>query len=139
MPVTAADGRTFVNHVILNLTDTINSTANFSIEETDQIVLNITDLTSSSDFASRNPGGTYSIGPGLNGSAFSIVGGQIIANNTFRIPNQPNYSFDLIYTSGANQHTERVNIGLTRYLQSDTVLEADESRSVLLSRSAFTN
>jgi flagellin-like hook-associated protein FlgL len=135
---TAADGRTFVNHVILNLTDTINSTANFSIEETDQIVLNITDLTSSSDFALRNPGGTYSIGPGLNGSAFSIVGGQIIANNTFRIPNQSNYSFDLIYTSGANQHTERVNIGLTRYLQSDTVLEADESNSVLLSRSTFT-
>ena len=43
---TAADGRTFVNHVILNLTDTFNSTASFEVQETDQIVLNISDLTS---------------------------------------------------------------------------------------------
>ena len=135
---TAADGRTFVNHVILNLTDTFNSTARFSVEETDQIILNISDLSSSSDFSSRNPGGTYSIDSGLDGSVFSVVGGQIIANNNFRIPSQPSYSFDLVYTSGAVQHTERVTIDLTRYLQSDTVLEADESNSVQLARSVFT-
>ena len=135
---TAADGRTFVNHVILNLTDTVNSTASFSVEETDQIVLNISDLTSSSDFATRNPGGTYSIGSGLDGSAFSVVGGQIIANSNFRIPNQSSYSFDLVYTSGADQHTERVTIDLTRFMQSDTQLTADESTQVTIARGAFT-
>ena len=135
---TAADGRTFVNHVILNLTDTVNSTASFSVEETDQIVLNISDLTSSSDFATRNPGGTYSIGSGLDGSAFSVVGGQIIANSNFRIPSQSSYSFDLVYTSGADQHTERVTIDLTRFMQSDTQLTADESTQITIARGAFT-
>lgn len=134
---TAADGRTFVNHVILNLTDTVNSTASFSVEETDNIVLNISDLTSSSDFQARNPGGSYSIGSGLDGSAFSVVGGQIIANSNFRIPNQSSYSFDLVYTSGADQHTERVTIDLTRFMQSDTQLTADESKRVNIARGAF--
>jgi len=137
LTATATDGRTFVNHVILNLQDTLNSTANFTVEETDRIILNISDLTSSIDFEARNPGGNYSIAPGLDGSAFSIVGGQIIANNNFRIPNQSSYSFDVVYTNGGVQHTERVTIDLTRYLQSDTELNADESDRVTIGRSAF--
>ena len=44
-------GRTFVNHVILNLTDTFSSTANLNVEETDQVVINIGDLTQSANFA----------------------------------------------------------------------------------------
>ena len=41
---TSADGRTFVNQ-ILNLTDTFSSTANLNVEETDQVVINIGNLT----------------------------------------------------------------------------------------------
>ena len=134
---TSADGRTFVNHVILNLTDTFSSTANLNVEETDQVVINIGNLTQSANFAGRYPGGTYSIGSGLDGAAFSVVGGQVIANDTFRIPNKSNYSFDLLYTQGANVHTERVNIDLTRYLQSDTVLSAHEAGQVNLGKDIF--
>ena len=135
---TAADGRTFVNHVILNLTDTFNSTASFEVQETDQIVLNISDLTSSANFESRYAGGAYTIGAGLDGSNFNIVGGQIIANGSFRIPSKSSYSFDLLYTQGANVHTERVTVNLAQYLQSDTVLSAHEASQVNLSRDIFT-
>jgi flagellin-like hook-associated protein FlgL len=134
----AADGRTYLNHVVVNLTDTFDSTATFEVEETDQIVLNLSDLTSSADFESRYGGGAYTIGPGLDGGQFSIVGGQIIANDNFRLPNKPSYTFDVVYTSGADVHTERVTIDLTRYLQSDTVLTAHEAGRVNISRSAFT-
>ena len=134
---TAADGRSFVDHVILNLTDTFSSTANLTVEETDQIIINIGNLTQSASFAGRYPGGTYSIGAGLDGAAFSVVGGQVIANDTFRIPNKSNYSFDLLYTQGTNVHTERVNIDLTRYLQSDTVLSAHEAGQVNLGKDIF--
>lgn len=135
---TASDGRTFVNHIILNLTDTFNSTATFAVQETNQIVLNISDLTSSANFESRYAGGTYSIGTGLDGNNFTIVGGQIIANGNFRMSTKSNYTFDVLYTQGTNVHTERVTINLTQYLQSDTVLSAHEASQVNLASDVFT-
>ena len=135
----ASDGRTYLNHVIVNLTDTVNSTANFEVEEADQIILNLSDLIASADFESRYGGGSYTIGAGLDGGYFSIVGGQIIANNTFRIPAKPSYTFDVVYTSGGGDiHTERVTINLTRYLQSDTILSAQEAGRINLGRAIFT-
>ena len=130
----ASDGRTFVNHVILNLQDTLNSTATFTVEETDRIRIQISDLAASSDFASRYAGGNFSIAAtGLDNSLFSVVGNEIIANHNFRLADQDSYTFDLTYTNGAVQHTERVTLNLTRVLQSDSLVSADESRRVELS------
>ena len=130
----AADGREFVNHVILNLEDTFSSTANFEVEETNRIKINLADLTASADFAQRYAGGTFSIpNSGLDNDIFSIVGNEIIANENFRIPNKGTYQFQLNYTDGVVQHTETVSINLTRFLQADSTLTALEAEQVGLS------
>lgn len=130
----AADGRTFVNHVILNLEETFDSTAILAVEETDQIKINLSELSASSNFATRHSGGSFSIAPtGLDNNLFSVVGNEIIANNNFRIPNKNSYQFDLIYSDGTVQHTERVTVNLTRFLQSDSMATALESDRVGLS------
>lgn len=135
----AADGRTHTNHVILNLTDTFNSTSNLILEETKQAIINIGDLSSTADFASRYAGigSQYSIVNGLDSGLFDIVGNQIISNAPLLLNNRANYSFDLRYTQGVNTHTERVNINLTRYLQSDTVLTSAEANVIQLQNSIF--
>ena len=131
---TTGDGRTFTNHIILDLQDTTNSTATLSVEETDRIKINISELTSSSDFAARYAGGSFSISDsGLDNIFFDVVGSEIIANNTFRIPNKNSYTFDLVYTNGGDQHTERVTVNLTEFLQSDSNMTALESSRVELS------
>jgi len=136
----AADGRTFVNHVILNLEDTLDSTATLSVEETDQIRINLSELTASSDFSTRYAGGTFSIAStGLDNNLFSVVGGEIVANDNFRIPTKSSYQFDLVYTSGSTQHTERVTVNLTEFLQSDTSITAPESNRVDISLDDLTH
>ena len=136
----ASDGRTHVNHVILSLTDTFDSIANFNLEETEQAVINISDLSSSIDFATRYSGigAQYSIASTLDGDLFDLVGNQIISNTPLRLNNKTNYSFDLIYTQGLNTHTERVNLNLTRYMQSDTIITSAEADLVRLENSIFT-
>ena len=85
----AADGRTFVNHVILNLEDTFDSTATLTVEESDQIRINLSEFTASNDFVSRYSGGTFSIAAtGLDNNLFSIVGNEIVANGNFRLANK---------------------------------------------------
>ena len=136
----AADGRTFVNHVVLNLQDTFNSSSVLAVEETDQIKINLSELTSSSDFSARYAGGAFSIAPtGLDNNLFSIVGNEIIANGNFRIPNKSTYQFDLVYTNGGTQHTERVTVNLTEFLQSDTAVTALEANRVNISLDDLTH
>jgi len=128
---TASDGRTFTNHVILNLTDTLSSSATLNVEETDQIIININELTSSNDFATRHAGGTFSIpATGGDNALFSVVGNQIVASSNFRIPTKDNFNIDLVYNAGGIQHTEQIQINLTRFLQSDSNVSALESGRV---------
>ena len=132
---TASDGRVFTDRVILNLTDTLSSTAYMQVEEANQIVVNIADLTASNTYAGLNPGGTFSIG---NGSGlFSVVGNQVIANKEFRKEEQNSYNFELIYTHGATQHRENVTVDLTRFMQSQGTFVADEAQKVILSAGEF--
>ena len=70
----ASDGREFTDRVVLSLEDTLASSAVLEVEEADQMVINIGDLTASNTYASRNPGGSYSIGTGSN--LFQVVGGH---------------------------------------------------------------
>ena len=128
---TASDGRTFSNHIILNLNETLSSSAFFEVEETDRVIINISDLSSSTDFSARNPGGVFSIPLSGNDNAlFSVVGGQIVANNNFRIPSQGSYTIDLLYNVGGLEHREQIQIDLTRFLQSDSNVSALESSRI---------
>lgn len=134
LTATAADGRTYVDHITLNLEDTFDSQATLSVEETDTIKIQLSELTASSDFQTRYSGGNFSIpATGLDNNLFNIVGNEIIANQNFRIPNKNSYQFDLLYSDGVAQHTERVTVNLTRFLQSDSSVTANESERVRIS------
>lgn len=134
LTATAGDGRTFVNHVTLNLQDTLNSNATLNVEETDRVRIQISELTASTDFQTRYPGGNFSIPlAGLDNNLFTVVGNEIIANQNFRIPNKDTYQFDLLYSDGVTQHTETVTLNLTRFLQSDSSITAHESQRVGIS------
>ncbi|MGC6474352.1 MAG: hypothetical protein ACON5P_06890, partial [Candidatus Puniceispirillaceae bacterium] len=131
----ASDGREFTDRVILNLNDTLTSRASMSVEEANQMVINISDLTASDLYATRNPGGVFSIGAGS--SLFSVVGNQVIANKEFRKEEQASYSFELIYTHSSIQHVETVQVDLTRFMQSQGNFVADEAQTVILSAGEF--
>jgi flagellin-like hook-associated protein FlgL len=113
----------------------LQSAASFSVEESNQIVLNISDITSSNTYATLNPGGTFSTVSANN--LFQVVGNQVVANKVFRKEDQTQYTFDLIYTHGGTQHVENVTVDLTRFLQSQGTFTADESNMVILSSGEF--
>jgi len=131
----ASNGQEFTDRVVLNLKDTLRSSASMQVEEADQMVINIADLTASSTYAARNPGGNFSIGAGNN--LFSVQGNQIIANKDFRKEEQNVYNFELNYRHGGVQHVETVQVDLTRFLQSQGSFVADEAETVLLSAAEF--
>ncbi|MCH1516834.1 MAG: hypothetical protein L7U52_08995, partial [Alphaproteobacteria bacterium] len=131
----ASDGTEFTDRVILNLEDTLFSSALMEVEEADQMVVNITDLTASSTYSTLNPGGTFSIGAGS--SLFRVQGNQIIADKEFRKEEQANYNFELLYTHGGVTHTENVQVDLTRFMQSSGTFTALEANRVILNSSSF--
>jgi len=126
----------FTDRVVLNLEDTLTSTARMQVEESNQIIINIADLSASDTYSSLNPGGSFSIGVG--GEIFRVSGNQIIADGEFRITNQPSYSFELIYTHGGVQHVENVQVDLTRFMQSNGSFTAQEADRVFINRNGFT-
>ena len=132
----ATDGREFTDRVVLSLEDTLASSAVLEVEEADQMVINIGDLTASNTYASRNPGGSYSIGTGSD--LFRVVGNQVIADKEFRKEEQLSYNFELIYTHGTTQHVEDVTVNLTRFMQSEGNFTALEANTVFLNGNEFT-
>ena len=50
------------------------------------MVINIADLTASDLYATRNPGGSFSVGAGSD--LFSVVGNQVIANKELEKKNK---------------------------------------------------
>ena len=130
----ASDGRRFVNHIVLDLEDGQFSEAELAVEETDSIRIDITQLNGSNDFATRNPGGVFSIANnGIDSALFQINGTEIVGNFDFRIPTQDSYTIELLYTIGDQQHSEQIVINLTEFLQSDTRLTAEEASQVAIS------
>lgn len=130
-----SSGVEFTDRIILNLEDTLESTAVFSVEETDQIILNISDLTASNDYSTVNPNGNFSVIPG--NSPFRVVGDQLIADGTFRLENNNSFEFDLIYSHDGIQHLENVTVNLSRFMQSEGIFTSLEGDQVVLNQENF--
>ncbi|MEL0326892.1 MAG: hypothetical protein VXA09_07830, partial [Burkholderiaceae bacterium] len=81
----------------------------------DQIVINISDLFASNTYANLNPGGTFSTVDPNN--LFQVQGNQIIANKEFRLAEQGQYNFQLVYTQNGIQHIENIELNLTQFMQ----------------------
>ena len=132
---------TFTDTVTLNLTDTLTSTATLSTEETDQLTIAASTLSSTANYASENPGGTYSLsGTGATkldidtntGVITSKVGQKILFSD------QPSLSFNVIYTNAGVSHTEAVELTINRALQADATITAKESGKVSISADQLT-
>ena len=105
--------------MILNLTDTFSSTANLNVEETDQIVINIGNLTQSANFAGRYPGGLIRLVPVLTDLHLVLLADRY-ANDTFRI--QTNLITVLIYfTHKALMSTRRELTSISRVIYNLTL------------------
>ena len=125
---TASDSRVFTERVVLDLTDTLSSSARVTAEESDQIALSISQLTSSTDFAARHTGGTFTLATsGFDNVLFSLSGNIITANQPLRLDTKTQYELDLLYDVGGLQHREHITLDLTRFLQSQTNLSAQEA------------
>jgi len=134
---TASDGREIVERVVVNVEEQTGVYANLAAEESNQIIVNIADLTASADFALAHPGGSYSIGAG--GDLFHLQGNQIVATKKFRIEDQASYQFELNYSNGSHFLTENVTLNLyearTSYVRTNAV-EGDE---IIIPNSEYPN
>ena len=130
---TASDSRVFTERVVLDLTDTLSSSAQLAAEESDQVILSLSQLTSTADFAARHTGGTYSLATsGFDNHLFSLSGSNIVANQAFRKDTKAQYELDLLYDVGGMQHREHITLDLTRFLQSQTSLSTQEASGAVI-------
>ena len=129
----ASDNRVFASAVSLHLTDTLNSTATMTAEETQSLSLNAASFTSTHTYASRsgNSGGTYSI-TGIDQDKFSVdSNGNVTSTQALLVDTQQSYNFNLIYqASPSKTHTEAVTLNLDRARQGTSTLNANESNKV---------
>ena len=128
---TASDNTIFRDSVDLLLTDTFGSTANFTVEEADQISLSIDELTSSKDFRDRYTGGSFSLS-GVDASYFSVdtITGDILSDAAAQIitATKNPFRFSLVYTANnGDVHTEDITLSLTESLHSDAVTTVQET------------
>ena len=136
----ASDGRTFTERVTLNLTDTLSANAVVQAEESDQIRIDLSQLTSSTDFAARHTGGTYSLATsGFDNALFTLNGTTITSIQGLRRSNKLQYELDLLYTVGSQQHREHITLDLTRFLQSQSSFDAAEANVVLIPSNQFSH
>lgn len=130
---TASDSRVFTERLVLDLTDTLASSARVSAEESDQVILSLSQFTSTADFAARHTGGTYSLATsGYDNDLFSLSGSNIVADQALRRTTKPQYELDLLYDVGGLQHREHITLDLTRFLQSQTSISAQEASGAVV-------
>ena len=132
-------GDTYTNSIVLNLLDTLTSTTTVSVEETDQLTINYSDLTGTQDFVSRNPGGTYSLG-GDDAGMFTLDGSNnLVSSSGVYLAESASRTVQLLYTVGGVTHTDTITISVTEALQaeSDTTVASGSSVTITPSETAF--
>ena len=116
---------TFSNDIILELTDTLDSTATATAEEADEVKLRIADFTGSQTYATKpaNAGGSFTLS-GTDAGLFEFdVGGDIVSRNPLLVATKSTYNFNLNYSvPGGNTHVEAVTLNLTEALQANSQL-----------------
>ena len=128
-------GNTYTNSIVLNLLDTLTSTTTVSVEETDQLTINYSDLTGTQDFVSRNPGGTYSLG-GADAGMFSLDGSNnLISNSGLYLAESSTRTVQLLYTVGGVTHTDTITISITEALQAESNATVASGSSVTITPS----
>ena len=113
-------GNTYTNSIILNLLDTLTSTTTVTVEETDQLTINYSDLTGTRDFVSRNPGGVYSLA-GADAGMFSLdASNNLVSSSGIYLAESSSRTVQLLYSVGGVTHTDTITINVTEALQAES-------------------
>ncbi len=127
---TSVGGDIFTNDIVLNLTDTLDATASATAEEASLVTLEIADFTASQTYASKpaNAGGNFTL-TGTDAGLFQFNGsGDIVSRSDLLLATQPNYNFELRYTSpGGDVHVETISLSLTEALQATSNLTVNHN------------
>ena len=135
------NGETFENTVVLNLTDTLDSSATATAEEADNIKLLISSFTSSETYKTGHPGNAYSI-TGTDAGKFTFdANGDIISTQGLYLAEQQTYRFNLEYIDPvtANKHVEAVTLSLTQSLESNSTVYVDDNAIATINPNIFNN
>ena len=137
---TKTNGESFVDHVTLNITDTLTSTAIITAEETQSLTINAATFTGTQTYAAKDSGtGTYSLS-GTDASYFATdQNGRVTSTSPLLYANKNAYSFALKYThSNGAVHTENVSLTLREAAQGSSSFVANEATTVTIPAASLT-
>ena len=146
----ANDGRVFEQEIILNVADTLTSTASVTAEQATEVRIDISTLTSSRAFGNKYRAAgwnvTHDIVPVFGDDTSFIADpatGNIRSSTPLLISNKPNWSFQLrtTVTDGVDtiEHVETVNLALTESLQASSFISAQEADLIFIDDSQFSS
>ena len=146
----ASDGRVFEQEVVLNVEDTLSSTAAVTVEQASDVRINLSTLTSSRDYGNKYRAAgwnvSYDIVPSFGDAALFTadpITGNVRSAAPLLISNKPNYSFQLrtTVTDGIDtiEHVETVNLSLTESLQASSFITAQEADAISIANTQFSN
>ncbi|MDB0014477.1 hypothetical protein N9F22_06530, partial [Alphaproteobacteria bacterium] len=137
---TKTNGESFVDHVTLNITDTLTSRAIITAEETQSLTINAATFTGTQTYAAKDSGtGTYSLS-GTDASYFATdQNGRVTSTSPLLYANKNAYSFALKYThSNGAVHTENVSLTLREAAQGSSSFVANEATTVTIPAASLT-
>ncbi|MDA8536848.1 hypothetical protein N9L23_05795, partial [Alphaproteobacteria bacterium] len=117
-----ADGTTYTNSIILNLSDTLTSSTSVTAEETDQLTIYYSDLTGTLNFVARNNDGDgrYTL-TGADAADFTLDGSNnIVSTVGMYLAEGASRTVELNYIVDGVTHTDTITINLTQALQADS-------------------
>lgn len=131
---TANNGQTFNNNVVLNITDTLTSSASLTAEETNQLIIAPETLSILNSYASEdNKAGYYSMVSGSDTFKVDRNTGQVstLSSKKLLLAEQSNYSFSVKYTKANGiSHTENVALSLNEAKQASSSLSASYAQEI---------
>ena len=146
----ANDGRVFEQEIVLNVEDTLSSTAAVTAEQASDVRIDLSTLTSSRDYGGKYRAAgwnvSYDIVPSFGDAAFFTYELNLRKREVIiplLISNKPNYSFQLrtTVTDGIDtfEHVETVNLSLTESLQASSFMSAQEADAISIASTQFSN
>ena len=128
-------GNVYTNSVVLNLLDTLTSTTSVTAEETDQLTISYSDLAGTSDFVSRNPGGSFALS-GTDAGSFALDGNNnLVSSSGMYLAEGTPRTVSLDYTVGGVTHSDTISINLTQALQAESSITVVDGSPVTITPS----
>ena len=146
----ASDGRIFNQDIILNINDTLTSTASVTAEQASEVRVGINQLTSSRAFGNKYDALGWNVTHDIitsfgDGAMFTAdpATGNVRSTSPLLISNKPNYNFQLrtrVTNAGTTiDHIETVAVSLTESLQASSSITAQEADTVTINNTQMSS